>query len=275
MEEWLVHIGEEVHEETSVRGRVSRRDTMQRVDSIDQDHEDVSIVLHSFDELRPLVIDVYRSAKAVEFLSVAQLRAKPPDFEVAPDRVVVFLAQVEKPGEEGVHTVDMCGSHGAGARGGGVTGDLRVDQNVFVRERIDPTHADCKLLQLSLALEATWVEVDQALAEDLDELTEELWRRMIFDQLLPEIGDLFVFLHVRCRKIPSSVILRRVDLERVERWIFSDQLVADRIRKSIPYDEVREGVPVEISLLKCPQDRDRHARYLQRDKGQRNHYKTD
>ena len=181
MEEWLVHIGEEVHEETSVRGRVSRRDTMQRVDSIDQDHENVSIVLHGLDELRPLVIDVYRSAKAAEFLRVAQLRAKSPDLEVASDRVVVFLAQVEKPGEEGVHTVDMCGAHGAGAGGGGVTGDLRVEENVFVRERIDPTHADGKLFQLLLALEAAWVEVDQTLAEDLDELTEELWRRMIFD----------------------------------------------------------------------------------------------
>ena len=49
---------------------------MQRVDSIDQDHENVSIVLHSLDEFRPLVIDVYRSAKAAEFLSVAQLRTK-------------------------------------------------------------------------------------------------------------------------------------------------------------------------------------------------------
>ncbi len=77
MEEWLVHIGDEVHEETSVRRRVSRRDTMQRVDSIDQDHEDVSIVLHGLDELCPLVIDVYRSSKAAEFPSVAQLRAKP------------------------------------------------------------------------------------------------------------------------------------------------------------------------------------------------------
>ena len=132
MEESLVHIGDEVHEEASVLRRLSRRDTMQRVDSIDQDHEDVSIVLHGFDELRPLVIDVYRSAKAAEFPSVAQLRAKSPDLEVASDRVVVFLAQVEKPGEEGLHTVDMRGSHGAGARGGGVAGDLRVEQNVFV-----------------------------------------------------------------------------------------------------------------------------------------------
>ena len=255
MEESLVHIGDEVHEETSVRRWLSRRDTMQRVDSIDQDHEDVSIVLHGLDELRPLVIDVYRSAKAAEFLSVAQLRAKPPDLEVASDRVVVFLAKVEKPGEEGLHTVYMCGAHGAGARGGGVTGDLRVEQNVFVRERIDPTHADGKLFQLPLALEAVWVEVDQALAEDLDELFEERRRRMIFDQLLPEFGDPFAFLSARCRKIPSSVVLRRVDLERVERWVFFDQLVADRIRKSIPYDDVREGIPVEIFLLKRLQDR--------------------
>jgi len=181
VEEWLVHIGDEVHEETSVRCWLSRRDTMQRVDSIDQDHEDVSIVLHGLDELRPLVIDVYRSAKAAELPSVAQFRAKPPDLEVASDRVVVFLAQVEKPGEEGLHTVDMRGSHGAGARGGGVTGDLCVKQNVFVRERIDPTHADCKLFQLLLALEAAWVEVDQALAEDVDELIEERRRRMILD----------------------------------------------------------------------------------------------
>jgi hypothetical protein len=76
VEEWLVHIGDEVHEDASVRRRLSGRDTMQRVDSIDQNHEDVSIVLHCLDELCPLVIDVYRSAKAVEFLSVAQLRAK-------------------------------------------------------------------------------------------------------------------------------------------------------------------------------------------------------
>ena len=216
MEESLVHIGDEVHEETSVRRRLSGCDTMQRVDSIDQDHEDVSIVLHGLDELRPLVIDVYRSAKAAELPSVAQFRTKPPDLEVASDRVVVFLAQVEKPGEESLHTVDMCGAHGAGAGGGGVTGDLRVEHNVFVRERIDPTHANGKLFQLLQALEAAWVEVDQALAEDLDELFEERRRGMIFDQLLPEFGDPFAILHARCRKIPSHVVQRCVDPERVE-----------------------------------------------------------
>ena len=61
---------------TLVRRRVSRRDTVQRVDSIDQDHEDVSIILHGLDDLRPLVIDLCRVAKAVGFPNVAYLRAK-------------------------------------------------------------------------------------------------------------------------------------------------------------------------------------------------------
>jgi hypothetical protein len=52
VEKWRVQIGDEVHEVTLVRRRVSRRDTVQRVDSIDQDHEDVSIILHGPVDMR-------------------------------------------------------------------------------------------------------------------------------------------------------------------------------------------------------------------------------
>lgn len=211
---------------------------MQRVDRVDQEHGHVSFILDRADHFQ--ILAASKLVFKLHWLAVARCI----QLERAAGRIILITAQVEETSKQLVGQINMRSAHGACATPDRrVNADLRIEQDVCIREGVNIAHTGSKLVQLTIAVFQPGIQRADIAAKDTHHIAEESLTYVFFHQIVPTLGNLRVSAHTAARiaKPPVVTVVSTLG-NRIYRWELLDQLLAKFVIQGVPNDQMREWV---------------------------------